>query len=356
MHRLRIVIFLAVCLAVLGLGGVASAAPVSSSAINDTLDLKLRAYLAGAKKNLGPLQSWQSRIFDDEAVPQYQRFIQDYRATSGGGIEAQVDYESLRQYLRFYAPNVLKDKSPTVVVVLFPQVDCPKCVEGMESVRALVRERLSTRGLIPEWASPMDLGITALGISNSDVVDTAARYADVKKASGSLVVRWGVAQSDEAAQEDETRYNVYTSLRIRGLASHDGSLELLEAEKFDRSVGKLMTDAFTDLGAKVAITENSPLDGQPRDESLIEIKGNWTYAQYSRLRDALAEGLANLGEMQEREVARGSAVFALYGSTPLTAISERVLAIPLDGYKLSVSTESSGAPAGRTLHLEAQPQ
>jgi hypothetical protein len=266
--------------------------------------------------------------------------------------------------LRFYGPSALKEKTPAVIVVLFPEADCSKCISSTESVRTLVRDRLATRGITPIWTTPTDLGLAASSASNADVEDAASRYADVKKTSGSLVVRWGIAPSDEvdAAHADETRYSVFASLRLRSLPVHKGSLELLEAEAFDRSVGKLLTDAFTDLGAKVSVGDASGVlsgaSGAERPEALLVVKfqgpGNWTYDQYSKMRDSLTEGLSAFGEMAEREVARGRAVFVLYSSAQLSAVSDRVLATRLEGFTLSPLALSPGQTEGHTLEFDAK--
>jgi hypothetical protein len=329
----------------LAVSSLSWAAPPHSVNPNDTIDIQLRSVLAASKKNLGPLQSWQSKIFDDEAVPQFQRFIKDYKATTSGGVDAQIDYETLRQYLKFYAPLALKQPSPVLVVVLFPQLDCLNCVNATESVRGLVRERLLRRGLTPEWVAPIDLG-------PGDPVDAAVRFAEVKKAAGSLVIRWGVSTDDvDAANEGETRYEIHSNLQIRNFAKHEGKLELLEATSFDHAVGKLMTDAFTDLGSKESLVSSAEPEGQREkglEDALIDVQGAWNYAQYSKLRDALSSGLSSLGALDEREVAKGHAVFVLSTSLPIAAVSDKIASLRLDGFKLGAPTVD-----GRTLRFSA---
>lgn len=320
----------------------------NASANNEGLESKLKAFLAASKKNLGELQPWQSKLFDDEALPQYSRFIRDYRATRDGGVEAQIDYDSLRQYLGFYGPTTLKQPKPSLIVVLAPQIGCDKCVQSTEVVRDIVRVRLKNRGMNPEWTTPSELG-------SGDPVTLASRYAEVKKAAGALVIRWGIIPSDEvdAAHADETQYLVRSNIEIRDFAKHEGSLELLEAGSFDRSVAKLLTDDFTYLGEQAVHGVVASGQDTQHEEALIDIRfdstGAWGYSQYAKLRDSLAAGLQSLGSLEERSVAHEHAVFVLYSSASPATIGEKIATIAQDGVKLSAPTVD-----GHTLHLDAQ--
>jgi hypothetical protein len=313
-------------------------APSSSpdASQGEGLDARLQAYLAGSKKDLGALEPWQSKLFDEEAVPEYQRFIRGYRGISGGKIEADVDFESLRKYLRFYGPKSLLRESSPVVVVLRPQADCAKCVSSAEDIKRLVNGRLAHRGLLPMWTPAVD-------IVGTDIDAGAYKFALQKKAVGSLVVRWGLAPSEE----DETRYTIHTNLQIQGFSKHEGSIEMLEAGSFERSAGKLLTDAFTELGEK-AETVQSAQGALDRKETLVDLSGVWTYSQYVAFKESMRSALETLGTLEERRIGRGHAVLVFYGEGPVADVAARLTHLKTEGL------EASGAPTidGQTVHLE----
>lgn len=78
----------------------AHASPRSTQAPKKDLQESLKAALVEAKSKLGKLEEWQSTLFDEEAVPQYSRFIRDYRP-SANGVTADIDLDSLRNYLAY---------------------------------------------------------------------------------------------------------------------------------------------------------------------------------------------------------------------------------------------------------------
>src|SRR4051794_9867340 len=87
--------------------GRAQAAPPAKAATSDGADAvstQLKSAVTASASKLGELEPWQKRIFSEEVVPQYQRFVRDYRSSGTSGVTAEIDLESLRQYLRFYAP------------------------------------------------------------------------------------------------------------------------------------------------------------------------------------------------------------------------------------------------------------
>ena len=61
--------------------GIAS---VGARAAGESVPAQLKAALASSEARLGALEPWQKRIFADEALPQYQRFIRDYRSSASG--------------------------------------------------------------------------------------------------------------------------------------------------------------------------------------------------------------------------------------------------------------------------------
>src|SRR4051812_6455948 len=81
------------------------------------LQEKLKDAVRESEPKLGTLEPWQKKIFEDEVVPSYQVFIKDYRSV-GREISADVDVDSIRNYLAYYAPSVSKPKENAALVVL----------------------------------------------------------------------------------------------------------------------------------------------------------------------------------------------------------------------------------------------
>src|SRR5262249_44471658 len=59
---------------------------------------RIKGALLEAEPQLGHLEPWQKVLFEEEAVPQAQRFIRNYTGSS-----ADIDFDSLKNYLRFHA-------------------------------------------------------------------------------------------------------------------------------------------------------------------------------------------------------------------------------------------------------------
>lgn len=319
--------------------GAASAAQGADGG-DDVVGKRLQAFLIDAKRRLGPLEPWQSRIFDDEVLTEYMRFIRDYRA-SRTGVEAQADMDAIRRYLRFYAPKSLGSeggRSLPIIVAYLPAPSCSKCVSSAPALRRLIQARLEHRGLRPIWAPPRALA------GGGDPVQAIEALAGRKKAVGSLLVQAGPAPVDsiDAAHEEDSLFRIRSTLSIRDPAldaQEQRQLDLLDTGDFVKSESKLLTDAFTDLGDKLDQRQASQSDGM-RGEVLIEVSGFGTYSRYSQARDQISQALQGVGDVEERRVSRGKVILAVSTDAGLDKVRSSLGAMDpaiSDGQTLKIS-------------------
>ena len=294
----------------------------------DALGAKLQAFLIDAKSQLGPLKPWQEKIFNEEVLDQYKRFILDYRASSTG-VEAEADMDAIRKYLRFYGPDSLKRENPTILVDLKHQADCEKCEQEAPALKQLVVERLKRRGLKIVWVKPQDLANPDL--TGHELNDAVNQLAAQDKAVGALVVQWHVGAVDE---ENETHYLIDSYLTIRDVNQYEEKLDLMDTGSFEASEAKLLTDTFTDVGDKLEQLEvnHSELN---RDEIQVVLNGFQSFAEYSAARDGISDALKNNASVEERRIGRGTAVLSVFTNQSIQNIRTQLAALKLDGVSFS---------------------
>lgn len=329
----------------------APAAPVAgqSSKVQDALKSQVQENL----KKMGELEPWQKTIYADEVVPQYNRFIRDYRQAASG-VVADIDQEALKKYLAFYAPRTLKqgnEKSGAkIVAVVKPEASCVKCIGSAPVIRKLVKARLERRGFAPIFVSDEELG-EQKG-SFPDLQQRAATLAEQKGALGTLVVFWQVPPSDsiDSAHADEEHYRILSSIQVREAAGaagsgkaarefkHQGLMELMANDPFDTAAARLLTDAFTELGAK-ALAADAPTavaEDSEGPELSIQLAGFKDFAQYTRAKAALEAKLQDAGLLEERRIARGLVVFGIRTRKSADELKPKLAGLSLDPGKLAV--------------------
>ena len=364
---------------------VASASATPSSAVpEDMVSRKLKAALGESEMKLGELEVWQKRIFEEEAVPQYQRFIRNYRSAqthSGSAIsnlEVDIDMDSLKNYLKFYAPKTLgrDEKNATALMYLRADSNCEKCVAAGPGIRKLAQNRVERRGLTAVWLTAEDVGVGADGaeLQGKALDDKVAELAQSRNAAASLVMQWGPAPADDVdtAHADEKHFILHSLILARGLAgtgrlapskqmvaTATGSVDLLEVDPFEAAAAKLFSDAFVELGAQAAQAELALLAkgaaGGADDEIDIDVSGIRDFEQLGRLKAQIQAKLPTAG-LEERKISRGRAVLAVTGEKAgPDAVRTQLAGLPLDpagtsGGKL-VPLEASGtAPASASEH------
>lgn len=282
------------------------ARPDSAKALEDNV----RAAVADSESRVGKLEPWQKKIFDEEVVPQYRKFVRDFSGSS-----AIVDVNSIRNYLRFYGPAAFHGSNHKILVYYRTAQGCDACAVGRDKIQADLKNRLERRGLEPVWLTPEEAegqGITGGPRQIAERVLSAA-HAQGANAELTLLIDPVPVDDLDSAHADEKHYMIRTTLDLRDIAHEEGQVDVIDPSPFDAPVAMLMNDAFTDTGVKLA---QLPTDasGAASAEVRIEVRGTGDFTTYAHARDALAEKLKGDGALEEREISRGRAVFALVTS------------------------------------------
>jgi hypothetical protein len=348
-----------------------------AAAQDDFVSRKLKGALLDASTKLGPagraqeLTPWQKSLLEDEALPQYQRFVRNFKSaqshngSAAGDLEIDIDQDALRTYLKFYAPVTLgrEGKSAQAVVFLRPAPDCAKCELAAPQVRTLVQTRLERRGLQPAWLAAEDLGAGGAELVGKALEDKVAQVAAARGAGFWLSMQWGKAPADDvdAMHADEVHYLLRSRIEARGLASSpskaaaqyagksEGLTDFMDSDSIEQLAARLLSDAFAELGAQaaqleLALSQGGKGAGSDDDAELrIEIGGIRDFGQYSRLKAQLS-ALYPAGSLEERLVARGRAMLALVGDpSPADKVKADLTGLRLGG------AAGSGEDGGRLV-------
>lgn len=330
----------------------------SASGPENDFTPKLQAYFTDKKKTLGELEPWQSKLFDEEAIPEYQRFIRDYHSEKAAKassplvqeVSAEIDFESLRNFLKFYAPKYLKkEKSgdlPALLVILKPQLSCAKCTSVLPGIKAMVAARLERRGLRALWATASEL--TSARSMGNDYQNLARHLAVQKKAMGVLLLSWQEAQADdlESAHADEIHYLIRSFFSMGELISTEASLDVSENGNFERAGGKLLADAFTELGAGIKKTELAQSE-LGRTEVSVEVLGWRGVEEYRKLKAQIEEALKGIARVDDFRIARGKAVLLVHSDSTAVDIHKQLVGLKVDGFRFLPVTLSD-----QRIHVE----
>lgn len=306
------------------------------------VQVKLQKALVDAAGRLPNLEPWQSRILNEEVVPQAQRFVRDYRATANGNFTVDVDLETLKNYLKFFGPKSLKKENPLFVVLVRGEEGCVKCEEAGPALRKIAKERIERRGSVPVFVGTDEVDAKLAGKALEARI---AQLVEEKKASGSLLLHWYKAPLDDVdtAHADELRFVVRSALVVKDVSHHEGQLELFEAGSFEKTALQLLTDFFTDLGTKI---ERGAVAGTEPDRAdsvgfALEVSGFQNFQQYNQLKERIL-GLSSAGLLvEERKISRGRAVFALFGEKSVEELRKIVGQIEI--------------PQGSEIRMELKP-
>jgi len=300
----------------------------NAAAGTGSVQQQLKDAVTEAQKSLGALEPWQVAVFQEEVIPQAQRFIKDYRQ-SDKGVTAVIDNDSLRRYLLFSAPKTLQVKDPKVMVFVRAEASCAKCTASAPEIQKLVKARVERRGWIPVWLTPEEVGDPKM--STKLLEDRVLHMAKQKGIPSVLMVTWQKAPVDDfdTAHADENRYQISTYLATAGIVEKNSPLELLENDPFEPAAHRLLTDAFTDLGMKLEAAQAAAGEAG-KDEMLLEVTGIRDYAHFTRVRGQLVAKLKDVSLFEDRRFARGRVVFGLMSGKPVEELRKQLATLPQD--------------------------
>ena len=315
---------------------VSLAAPVSQGPAGgaDQLARKLKASVSDGIVKLGELEPWQKKITEDEILPLYSRFIKDYRLAAGQEnnpqalLSVEVDFDSLKNYLRFHSTKAgLVSSDPTLLLLLRQEgVQCGrKCQESIVPFKRLMVARGLRRGFKPVW-------ITS---DHALSVDEGMEWMTKKKAVGLMQATLGVAAAEEGdtAHADELHYELSTSLLFQGLLgsesfSTQGRLEFLENDSYEMMFSKLMADGFTELGAKMIDWDRIRTSARASSVATragieVTVRNFRDAATFSEAKAALQLKLPQ-SRLREKYLKPGEIILELKGSEKSEAVTQAI--------------------------------
>jgi hypothetical protein len=305
----------------------ANATPATPPATS--AQLTLRAAVADAGPKLGLTEPWQKKIFEEEVVPHYSRFIRDYRSTDQG-VQADVDLEMIKKYLGFYATRSIRRDDLQMVLFLKFEKDCSKCVQSVSEMRQFMVSRAEHRGFKTVWLAPGEVGDESL--SGKALEDRVADVAHDRNAAGAMVVQMKKAPVDiDAAHADEGRFQIQLLTLARGdrELKFASNLEILNSDSFEGAAQRLMTDAMIDFGTRAVLAGDA--DEDTKDEVLVIVSGIQGFAHSNRVKAALEAGLADARSVDTRRIARGQITFAVHSSRKTDELRAQLSKIEVGG-------------------------
>ena len=324
-------------LTLLFLAAILLAAPGRAANVQETLQKSV----IDSQSRIGEMEPWQKKIFDEEVVPQYQRFIKDYRPSSVG-IQVDVDVQAIKKYFTFYAPKVLDGTDLKTVIHLGYAEDCSKCADALPVIKRLAAARIQRRGLIPLWLKPQDPISRAIkDLSGQKLNDKLSEYVEEKKLTSVLSLYWKLAPPDpeDRSHVDEIRYQVSSFLYFPKFSDNDdfrreGKVEILEKDSIVAAAARLLSDSFSELGVRKA--SSSSVDTDAGDTITLTVSGINSFQQYSSLKTKLTSQVKELSSIIEKRFSRGEVVFAVKSTKPTSDLKLVLSGIGLEPGHLAV--------------------
>lgn len=266
------------------------------------IDEALRSAVADTKKNLGSLEPWQKKIFDEEVLTEARKFIRDFRSTTAG-IQVDVDREAIQHYLAFSASKAFKQPKVKLSVQLQLHPGCEVTSKTTESMKKLMRTRMENRGFLPLFQSTQEPIVFELGCS-------------------------------EEPDEEERHFLVRSRMQIHG-KSFNHQLVLLEGDSIEVATSRLLIDSFIDLGSSSSFRESE----QEKTEILMTLSGVESFSQLTRLKTLLSKILT--ATLLERKISKGQFVFVVESEQSITELRQALLSFILE-------------PSDRMIRMELQ--
>lgn len=310
-------------LAMLGVGPQALSAPKSNQAKNaperaSALPDQLMTAIRSAKSKLDGLSDVQSKIFDEEVVPQYSRFIRDYRPAPGG-VVADIDLNGIRRYISY--TGLGSKESNKILVYLKSEKGCDFCASAVLPIKKMVSERLVRRGFVPIFATAeeMDEGNIGGAALNERLTEVARK----KRATGGLLLQWQLQMADiDSAHADEKNYQVrvFEIGRVGGIMSADSSsqetrsesaLEIRENDSMLAAAERVFVDALSELGSRAMSRSSNEQTDSNTAELRIVVGGVRQWAQYQDIKNKISTLLGGWDPLEERKLSRGTIEFGV---------------------------------------------
>jgi hypothetical protein len=286
------------------------AAAVEPQRLSEDVNAQLKKAVVESDKQVGVMDPAKQKMFDEEIVPQYALFIKDYHQ-QGALVQAQVDVDSIKNYLNFNAAKDLTIGTPQLLMILTVDPHCSKCTAAGPIVRKMMIDRAASHGLVPAWITPDEL-----------LDSKPSELAQKRNAAGAMEVTLKPAPMDDvdSAHADEKHYIAKFVFDIRGIDHYEDQSDLFETDSFEVVSTKMLTQAYVELGAKSLLTGA----GAMKQEMQITLTGFSDFQQFSQLKTSLQNKLKDVATVEERKMSRGKAVFAIKTNHTLDEVKKMV--------------------------------
>ncbi len=307
-------------------------------------ELQLKNAILNVQSQLGNIEPWQKKVFMDDVLPLYQRFIRDYRP-SNNGLLVDVDRESIRRYIKYHPAKT----DPRAMILLKVDPSCKKCVSSTEEVQAWIKDSMERREFVLSWVTPKD--IASVATLGKEVDEKLISYAESKNIPVALSVQMRTAPIDniDTAHADEEHYQFSTFLYIKDLTRSEGQMDLLSSDSFKLTAQRLLADALTDAGTKQEVKDQMQT-GQEVDEILVEVTGIRSVATFSKLKKFMSERFKDVPStlVEQRSASKTKVVFAISSQQTLDVIVGNLKGV----YQMNPQSLSYVRSHDRTIEME----
>ena len=319
---------------------------ISHAAVLTEQEEKLKQSVSAYQKNLEPLEPWQGKVFSDEILPQFQKFLSIH-----AGTEPTVDGDLIKSYLKFYAPKALQAKDPKVMIFLQWENTCGPCKASEHILRAIVRARLTRRGFQPLWVEKAELD-AALSDPLSKVDEKLVELMKIKEVQASFVLEWGTASAlginAAAANASEDPEAELTGAQVPALALKMGvrigekrfekTKVLSEEEQLEASHATLLNEVLIDLGknqgaARTVAQETSVQASSGMVSKQVQVTGIQDFSQLTRVKGLFQSQIKNIVSVLEQKISRGQVTLAVQAKSSEPELQAQIDAIQFDPQK-----------------------
>ena len=277
----------------------ASPKPLSPMQKEELQD-QLKSSVSEEQAKLGIVEPWQKKIFNEEVLVDYTRFIKGYRST-GNVTTVDVDQDSLKKYLTFYAPRYYGKTDLKVLVYVAGDAECAKCQASLTILRKSIKSRLERRGLVVVFVTtPM-----------AQPFVLAAELARVKDSVGVVQIR--AKQIIDEDHPDDEHYALTVQTVFTGPQGPQAKeiktekqLDVLKNDSFETAASRLFIDSATELGSMSMVVETTT-----DEEIFLLLSGVKDFPKMIQIKTALNDVLSGSGVAEERRISRDQVVLAV---------------------------------------------
>ena len=269
----------------------------------EELQDQLKSSVSEEQAKLGLVEAWQKKIFNEEVLIDYARFIKGYRS-AGNVTTVDVDHDSLKKYLSFYAPKYYGKSDLKALVYVAGDPECAKCQASLTAIRKAIKSRLERRGLAVVFMT------TPVG----QPFVLATELEKIKDSVGIVQIRAKQMSDEEHPEEEHYLLSVqaaFTGPQGAGLVTGkeiktEKQLDVLKNDSFETAASRLFIDSATELGSQSMVVDNTT-----DEEILLLFSGIKDFQRMIQIKTALNDTLSGSGIAEERRISHDEVTLAV---------------------------------------------